>query len=115
LVPDFGNRVNKKQGENVEHELKAINLGGVNCFLLKAGSGFVLIDTGFKSKRVRLEKELVKVGYKPGDLELIILTHGDSDHADNAAYLRDKYKAKIAMHKDDAGMVEKTLGSGLAL
>jgi len=33
-------------------------LQGVNCYLLKAGSGFVLIDTGFKSNRSRLEKEL---------------------------------------------------------
>lgn len=80
---------------------------GVNCYLLKAGSGFVLIDTGFKSKRTMLDKELASAGCRPGDLKLIILTHGDSDHADNCAYLREKYGAKIAMHKDDAGMVEK--------
>jgi hydroxyacylglutathione hydrolase len=89
------------------HELRTINLRGVNCYLLKAGSGFVLIDTGFKSKRLLLEKELAGAGCKPGDLKLIILTHGDSDHADNCVYLREKYGAKIAMHKDDAGMVER--------
>lgn len=88
-------------------EIKAIGRGGVNCYLLKTSSGFVLIDTGFKSKRAKLEKKLAGAGCKPGDLKLIILTHGDSDHADNAAYLREKYEAKIAMHKDDAGMVER--------
>jgi hydroxyacylglutathione hydrolase len=91
----------------MEHELKAINLQGVNCYLLKTASGFVLIDTGFKSKRALLDKELAGAGCKPGDLKLIILTHGDSDHSDNAAFLREKFGAKIAMHKDDAGMVEK--------
>ena len=35
------------------------------------------------------------------------MTHGDSDHADNAAFLREKYGAKIAIHADDAGMVER--------
>lgn len=90
----------------MEQELTAINLKGVNCYLLKTKNGFVLIDTGFKSKRDMLEKELAKAGCKPGDLKLIILTHGDSDHADNAVYLREKYGAKIAMHEDDAGMVE---------
>jgi len=89
------------------HELRTINLLGVNCYLLKTASGFVLIDTGFKSKRAMLEKELVNARCSPGDLKLIILTHGDSDHSDNAAYLREKYGAKIAMHKGDAGMVEK--------
>ncbi len=91
----------------MEHELTAINLQGVNCYLLKTASGFVLIDTGFKSKQAMLEKELAGAGCKPGDLKLIILTHGDSDHSDNAAYLREKYGAKIVMHKDDAGMVER--------
>lgn len=43
----------------------------------------------------------------PGDLKLIILTHGDSDHAGNAAYLRKKYGAQIAIHTDDVGMVER--------
>lgn len=42
----------------------------------------------------------------PGNLKLIILTHGDSDHADNCAYLSIKYGAKTAMHHDDSGMVE---------
>lgn len=91
----------------MEHELRAINLKGVNCYLLKTGNGFVLIDTGFKSKCALLEKELAESGCKSGDLKLIILTHGDSDHADNAAYLREKYGAKLAMHQDDAGIVEK--------
>ena len=87
-------------------EIKTINLGGVNCYLVKAGDGFILIDTGFSSKRAYLEKELESAGVMPGNLKLIILTHGDSDHADNCAYLREKYGAKIAMHHDDSGMVE---------
>lgn len=91
----------------MEQEIKAIHLGGVNCYLVKTGAGHILIDTGFKGKRLKLEKELAGAGCKPGDLKPIILTHGDSDHVDNAAYLREKYGAKIAMHKDDAGMVER--------
>ena len=39
-------------------DIETINLGGVNCFLLKAGDGFVLIDTGFAARRDQLEKEL---------------------------------------------------------
>ena len=87
-------------------EIKTINLGGVNCYLVKAGEGYILIDTGFASKRAYLEKELESAGVVPGNLTLIILTHGDSDHADNCAYLREKYGAPITMHLDDSGMVE---------
>ena len=87
-------------------EIKAINLGGVNCYLVKAGDGYILIDTGFSSKRAFLEKELERAGVVPGNLSLILLTHGDSDHAENCAYLREKYGTRIAMHIDDSGMVE---------
>ena len=90
----------------MSQEIKAINFGGVNCYLVKGSDGYIMIDTGFSSKRAYLEKELETAGVMPGYLKLIILTHGDSDHADNCVYLREKYGAKIAMHYDDSGMVE---------
>jgi hydroxyacylglutathione hydrolase len=88
-------------------EIVTINLTGVNCYLLMTAIGCVLIDTGFSNKRALLEKRLKNLGCLPGDLKLIILTHGDMDHVGNAAYLREKYGAKIAIHADDAGMVER--------
>ncbi len=87
-------------------EIRIINLGGVNCYLAKTDVGDVLIDTGFLSKRAKLEQALQAAGCRPGNLNLIILTHGDTDHADNAAYLREKYGAKIALHHVEAPIVE---------
>ncbi|HTP07172.1 MAG TPA: MBL fold metallo-hydrolase, partial [Anaerolineae bacterium] len=87
-------------------EIKCINLGGVNCYLAKTDVGYILIDTGFLSKRAKLEQELITAGCRPGNLNLIILTHGDTDHADNAAYLRAKYGGEIALHALEAPIVE---------
>ncbi len=88
-------------------DVKTINLRGVNCFLLKSGEGFILIDTGLPARRAELERELESAGCRPGDLRLVILTHGDYDHAGNGAYLREKYGVKIAMHHVDSPMVER--------
>jgi len=88
-------------------EITTINLTGVNCYLLKTGEGYILIDTGFSNKRTFLEKKLRDLGCLPGRLKVVILTHGDSDHAGNSDYLRKKYGVKIAMHAADAGMVER--------
>ena len=82
-------------------------MGSVNCYIVETDGGFVLIDTGASNKRKALEKALESEGCRPGDLKLIILTHGDFDHTGNAAYLRRKFGAKIAMHRDDAGMLER--------
>jgi hydroxyacylglutathione hydrolase len=89
------------------HEIKPIGLSGVNCYLVKTGADFILIDTGYSNKRAQLEKEMEKAGCRTGVLKLIVLTHGDSDHAGNGAYLRERYGAPIAMHPDDWGMVER--------
>ncbi len=85
----------------------------VNCYLIKTARGFFLIDSGFPRSRRALEKSLEASGCRPGDLSLILITHGDFDHTGSAAYLRRKYRLenedlpKIAMHKGDSGMAEK--------
>ena len=95
-------------------EIKTISLslpfrmGSVNCYLIETGAGYILIDTGGSNSRADLEKELEGAGCTTaGDLKLVVLTHGDFDHSGNAAHLRKKFGAKIAMHQDDIGMVER--------
>ena len=79
----------------------------VNCYLVRCDSEFILIDTAKSSKRAVIERELEKLGCKPGNLKLIVLTHGDIDHCGNAAYLRQKFGARITMHEADGGMVDR--------
>ncbi len=83
-----------------------LGMGSVNCYLLPAGDGYILIDTGASHVRHMLRRELGKLGCQPGALHLIILTHGDFDHTGNAAYFRAAFRSKIAMHADDARMAE---------
>ena len=87
-------------------EIHLINLGFVNAFLLQAGDGFVLVDTGIAQQWDRLEKELLKSGCLPSKLKLVVITHGDFDHTGNCAKLQTKYHAKIAMHEADTAMVK---------
>ena len=84
-----------------------LRMGRVNCYLIQTDAGFVLIDTGGSNNRQELVQELEKAGCMPGSLKLIVITHGDFDHTGNAAYLRNIFGAKIAMHADDVGMVEQ--------
>jgi hydroxyacylglutathione hydrolase len=86
--------------------INTITIKGVNCYLISAGDGFVLIDTGYARSRAAVDEALQSSGCQPGKLKLILITHGDFDHTGNAASLREKYGVKIAMHRADAGMVE---------
>lgn len=82
-------------------------MGYVNCYLIETATGYILIDTGGSNNRQALVSALESAGCQPGTLKLIVLTHGDFDHTGNAAYLRQVFRAKIAMHAEDAGMLER--------
>ena len=83
-----------------------LNITQVNSYLVRNDSGFFLVDTGMTNARRQLETTLEHLCCHPGDLKLIILTHGDFDHTGNAAYLHRKFNTPIAMHKLDSGMLE---------
>jgi glyoxylase-like metal-dependent hydrolase (beta-lactamase superfamily II) len=82
-------------------------LGSVNCYLVKTTQGYILIDTGSSNQRAVLEQALLKADCQPGDLKLIVLTHGDFDHTGNAAYLRQTFNAPLAMHPADFDMIAR--------
>jgi len=88
-------------------DIRTLALRWVNAYLVGTAEGFVLIDTGMAGNRATLERELSAAGCARGKLELIVVTHGDPDHSGNAAYLRDTYGAKIAMHRVEAPTVEQ--------
>ena len=113
LIQWLGRSVTQEYGGRMPQGIRTIGLplpyklGTVNCYLIETGTGYVLIDTGGSNKRAELEKELESAGCKPGNLALIVLTHGDFDHTGNAAYLRNEFGTTVAMHADDSGMVER--------
>lgn len=105
----------------MSNNITRIDLNGVNCYLTKSKNGFILFDTGghlvmdrpFTNRRGLLLKELEKAGCTKDNLDLIVLTHGDNDHACNVAYLREHFKAQIAMHDGDRKLVENPTLSDL--
>ena len=75
-------------------DISVLNLSMVNAYLLKGESGFLLVDTGHANQRANLERQLVSAGCRPGNLNLVIATHGDADQVGNCAWLRQAYGAK---------------------
>jgi glyoxylase-like metal-dependent hydrolase (beta-lactamase superfamily II) len=80
---------------------------GVNCYRITTDRGLVLVDTGTRKQRARLEERLWPDDFDRASFKLILITHGDFDHIGSAAYLRQKFGTPIAMHKRDALMSMK--------
>ncbi len=88
-------------------EVTPIRLSIANCYLLKTGTGYILIDTGFSWHRRALRNALRAAGCGAGDLKLIVITHGDLDHTGNCVWLQKRYRAPVGMHPAEAAAAER--------
>jgi glyoxylase-like metal-dependent hydrolase (beta-lactamase superfamily II) len=66
-----------------------------------------LVDTGHPIERPLLARSLRAAGVDR--LDGILLTHRHSDHAGNAAWLRDRFRCPVACHPDDAPYLDGRL------
>jgi hydroxyacylglutathione hydrolase len=75
---------------------------GFSSFLILIDQKPILIDTGMAGDVDKKIDAITKVGVKPKDISLILITHAHIDHVGNADDLRRITGAPIAMHKLDA-------------
>ncbi|MBN1859499.1 MBL fold metallo-hydrolase [Candidatus Bipolaricaulota bacterium] len=87
--------------------IRTLTFRWVNAYLVSVEGGFILIDTGLALNRPKLLEALREEGCRSGNLKLVVITHGDSDHCGSASYLRKTYGAPIGMHRAEAAAVQR--------
>ncbi|MGD8923064.1 MAG: MBL fold metallo-hydrolase, partial [Candidatus Zixiibacteriota bacterium] len=89
-------------------KIHSIRVGINRCYLVK-DDGAILIDAGPPGKINTFRKAFEKFSINPHEIKLIILTHGDLDHAGSAEDLKRLTGAKIAIHRADQQLFEQSL------
>ncbi|MBQ2605181.1 MAG: MBL fold metallo-hydrolase [Acutalibacteraceae bacterium] len=81
----------------------SLGLLGANCYVItdSASGESAVVDPGGYDKRI--DRILSEIGYK--NVKYILLTHGHFDHTDGANEILKRTSAKVAIGKDDAGML----------
>jgi glyoxylase-like metal-dependent hydrolase (beta-lactamase superfamily II) len=105
---ESGRWVTLERSYEVVETVIQINTGKfTNAFLIRGDTGCVVVDTGNPGKAEHILKRLAKHGIAPDDVRLILLTHGHTDHFGNAAALRKRTAASVAIHTLDADAVRR--------
>jgi len=78
------------------NKITRIPCGNGNCFCIEGNDGAILID----SARIQHRDTILAACYDK-NVQLIVLTHGHVDHAQNAAALSRELNAPVALHKAD--------------
>jgi hydroxyacylglutathione hydrolase len=82
-------------------------LGMVNCHLLVAGDGCILVDTGLPGSASKIGAALAAIGKDFRAIKLIVVTHAHVDHAGCAAELRTLSGAPVMAHAGDLDYYER--------
>lgn len=81
--------------------------GMVNCHLLVADNGCVLVDAGLPGSARKIGAALTAAGRSFSDVRLIVVTHAHVDHAGGVAELRALTGAPILAHAGDLDYYER--------
>jgi hydroxyacylglutathione hydrolase len=98
---------------------KTLRLSGTNCFLVKNGERYVLIDTGYEEDWELFQKQLGKSGVGLNELSHIILTHHHDDHCgllNKITRENEAIQVVVSSHANDLlvkGENDQTHGGGM--
>jgi glyoxylase-like metal-dependent hydrolase (beta-lactamase superfamily II) len=88
--------------------LYQITIRYANIFLI-VEKDLTLIDTGFSGSAPLIEDFIYRLGRKPEEIKFVILTHNHLDHTGGLKKLSEVTSAKVAAHKADVFIPEKTI------
>jgi len=104
IEPERSNRPLPRTGGVTSHLGLAAAVKISNIWVFGDGRGHrFIIDAGHRLERMALRRDLWRANLRrPGDVTAILLTHRHSDHAGNAAWLRERFDCPVICHEDDA-------------
>jgi glyoxylase-like metal-dependent hydrolase (beta-lactamase superfamily II) len=79
----------------------------VNWTLVIDGTGVMLIDAGYPGDREAVLASLGQLGYGPGDVRAILLTHAHIDHLGSAIRFAGEHGTPVYCHADEVGHAKR--------
>ncbi|MGE4658029.1 MAG: MBL fold metallo-hydrolase [Gammaproteobacteria bacterium] len=96
--------------------LYAIGRTGTVVYAVTTSDGIILIDSGYiDDMDTVLLAGMERLGLNPARIKYVIVTHGHADHFGGAAYLQERYGARIVMGAADWELLERASVAGSLL
>ncbi len=74
----------------------------VGAYLIETSKGLILIDATMQPQVYLLFESIRTLGFDPGDVELLLLSHGHYDHCGGVRAVVEATGAKVYISKEDA-------------
>lgn len=91
----------------IADNLYYVGTEGLSAFLLTTAQGHILIDGAMPSSAKPIQASIVKLGFKPADVKILLNTHAHFDHSGGLAELKRDTGAKLAASAGDRPSLER--------
>lgn len=84
-----------------------VGASGVASYLITTPAGHILLDTGFRETVPQIEANLKKLGFRVGDIRLLLISHAHYDHVAGMAEMKARTKARLLASPADAELLAR--------
>ena len=77
-----------------------------NWIVVRDGSGFMLIDSGYPADRDLVLGSIRSLGLDPADARAVLITHGHVDHTGSAAYFSEAFGTPVLCSPEELAHVQ---------
>ena len=78
---------------------------GLAVWLITTSKGHILLDTGMPGSGPMIEASIRKLGFKPEEVKLLLVSHAHVDHVGALAYLKKATGAKVVVIDAEANLL----------
>ena len=86
--------------------ISSVRLGINNTYLVCGQSGCVLVDAGNAGRERKFQGCIDKIGIKPEDIKLIVVTHVHYDHVGSLRAIKQICGCPVAVHGAESGLLQ---------
>jgi metallo-beta-lactamase class B len=79
---------------------------GLASYLIRTPAGHILINSNLKSSVPLIRENIEKLGFRFGDVRILLISHGHFDHDGGSAEVKKQTGAKYMVMDGDVGVVE---------
>ncbi len=79
---------------------------GLASYLVTTPNGHILINAGLESSVRMIEASVLKLGFRFGDVKILLISHAHWDHVAGAAIVKERTGAKLAVMEPDVAVTE---------
>jgi len=87
-------------------DLYYVGMAGVSAFLIKTRDGLILTDGTLPESAPAVEKNIQALGFKLGDVKILLNSHAHFDHSGGLARLKKDTGARLYASQRDAPVLE---------